>query len=129
MRGAVAVPLLPTKLQQDHKGVGAKIIVHTTSQEIFEGVVFTIDPVANFLVLNQTGSKSKTLIFQLEILSKIEVIEPAPASLLLTLPTISEEELQRAEQRNRGLAVRALASIGQGVSAEAQDIFDALNKT
>lgn len=77
----------------------------------------------------QNGAKSKTRIFQLEALQKIEVLEPAPAGLLLTLPAVSEEELLRAEQRNKGLAERALASIGQGVSGEAQAIFDALNKT
>jgi hypothetical protein len=77
----------------------------------------------------QDGPKSKTRIFQLEALEKIEVLEAAPAGLQLTLPVISEDELQRVEQRNKGLAERALASIGQGVSGEAQAIFDALNKT
>ena len=77
----------------------------------------------------QHGAKSKTRIFQLEALQKIEVLDPAPAGLQLTLPAISEEDLLRAEQRNKGLAERALASIGQGVSVEAQAVFDALNKT
>lgn len=45
------------------------------------------------------------------------------------LPHISEEELLRLEQRNKENAERALASIGNGVSPEAQAIFDALNKT
>ncbi|CAI5708542.1 unnamed protein product [Peronospora destructor] len=98
--------------------------------QTFEGVIFTVDPVANFLVLEeQNGAKSKTRIFQLEALQKIEVLDPAPFGLQLTLPAISEEDLLRAEQRNKGLAQRALASIGQGVSGEAQTIFDALNKT
>ncbi|KAE9008393.1 hypothetical protein PR003_g17616 [Phytophthora rubi] len=127
---AAPAPVLPAELQQDHKAVGAKVRVLTGAQESFEGVIFTLDPVANFLVLEeQDGAKSRTRIFQLEALEKVEVLEPAPAGLQLTLPAISEEELQRVEQRNKGLAEKALASIGQGVTGEAQAIFDALNKT
>ncbi|EGZ26271.1 hypothetical protein PHYSODRAFT_555839 [Phytophthora sojae] len=130
MNSAAPAPVLPSELQQDHKAVGAKVRVVTSGQESFEGIIFTLDPVANFLVLEeQDGAKNKTRIFQLEALQKVEVLEPAPAGLQLTLPAISEEELQRLEQRNKGLAERAMASIGQGVSAEAQAIFDALNKT
>ncbi|GMF38304.1 unnamed protein product [Phytophthora fragariaefolia] len=142
MSSAAPAPALPAELQQDHKAVGAKVRVLTGAQETFEGVIFTLDPVANFLVLaltnvgthvcapeEQDGAKSKTRIFQLEALEKVEVLEAAPAGLQLTLPAISEEELHRVEQRNKGLAERALASIGQGVSGEAQAIFDALNKT
>ncbi|KAL3662668.1 hypothetical protein V7S43_012512 [Phytophthora oleae] len=127
---APPAPVLPAELQQDHKAVGAKVRVITTGKETFEGVIFTLDPVANFLVLEeQDGAKTKTRIFQLAALQKVEVLEPAPAGLMLTLPAISEDELQRMEHRNKGLAERALASIGQGVSGEAQSIFDALNKT
>ncbi|CAH0491595.1 unnamed protein product [Peronospora farinosa] len=130
MSSSVPTLVLPTKLQQDYKAVGAKVSVLTNSQETFEGVIFTVDPVANFLVLEeQNGIKSKTRIFQLDALQKIQVLDPAPVGLQLTLPAISEEDLLRAEQRNKGLAERALASIGQGVSGEAQAIFDALNKT
>lgn len=164
MSSAAPAPVLPAELQQDHKAVGAKVRVLTDAQESFEGVIFTLDPVANFLVLGTTleqdtcrelvfsqldgielmskvdtllfhtieeqdGAKSRTRIFQLEALEKVEVLEPAPAGLQLTLPAISEEELQRVEQRNKGLAEKALASIGQGVTGEAQAIFDALNKT
>ncbi|KAG6612678.1 uncharacterized protein IUM83_03225 [Phytophthora cinnamomi] len=130
MSSAVPAPVLPAELLQDHKAVGAKVRVLTSAQESFEGVIFTLDPVANFLVLEeQDGPKSKTRIFQLEALEKVEVLEAAPAGLQLTLPAISEDELQRVEQRNKGLAERALASIGQGVTGEAQAIFDALNKT
>ncbi|KAG7378832.1 protein with role in RNA processing [Phytophthora pseudosyringae] len=122
--------VLPAELQQDHKAVGAKVRVLTTGQETFEGVIFTLDLVAHFLLLEeQDGAKTKTRIFQLEALQKVEVLEPAPAGLMLTLPVVSDEELQRVEQRNKGLAERALASIGQGVSVEAQSVFDALNKT
>ncbi|KAG2760030.1 hypothetical protein JG687_00003579 [Phytophthora cactorum] len=130
MSSAAPAPVLPAELQQDHKAVGAKVRVVTATQETFEGVIFTLDPVANFLVLEeQDGAKSKTRIFQLEALQKVEVLERAPAGLMLTLPAISADELQRMEQRNKGVAERALASIGQGVSGEAQAIFDALNKT
>ncbi|RLN98803.1 hypothetical protein BBJ28_00017360 [Nothophytophthora sp. Chile5] len=163
---------LPEELQQDGKAVGAKVRVVTSAQESFEGVIFTVDPVANFLILGATdqavaqlshralacistywtlasgcgvlanrlpgvirgaeeraGSKSKTRIFQMEALQNIEVLEAAPEGVELALPAVSEEELQRVEQRNKGIAERALASIGQGVSSEAQATFDALNKT
>ncbi|KAL4110758.1 hypothetical protein PRIC1_002446 [Phytophthora ramorum] len=127
---AAPAPVLPAELQQDYKAVGAKVRVITSGQETFEGEIFTVDTVANFLVLEeQDGAKSKTRIFHLEALQKVEVLEPAPAGLQLTLPVISDEELQRMEQRNKGVAERALASIGQGVTGEAQTIFDALNKT
>lgn len=57
------------------------------------------------------------------------MLEKAPADVNASLPNISEEDLLRLEQRNKGVAERALASIGKGVSTEAQTIFDALNKT
>uniref|UniRef100_A0AAV1VJ89 AD domain-containing protein n=1 Tax=Peronospora matthiolae TaxID=2874970 RepID=A0AAV1VJ89_9STRA len=103
-------PVLPMELLHDHKAVGARVRVVTRFQEVFEGSIFALDPLAHFLVLEKNGAKSKTRILQLEILQ-------------------SEAELKRAEHRNKGVAERALASIGQGVSSEAQLIFDALNKT
>jgi hypothetical protein len=51
MSSAAPAPVLPAELQQDHKAVGAKVRVLTNAQETFEGVIFTVDPVANFLVL------------------------------------------------------------------------------
>lgn len=51
MNSAAPVPVIPAELQQDHKLVGAKIRVTTNTHESFEGIIFTLDPVANFLVL------------------------------------------------------------------------------
>uniref|UniRef100_M4BN43 AD domain-containing protein n=1 Tax=Hyaloperonospora arabidopsidis (strain Emoy2) TaxID=559515 RepID=M4BN43_HYAAE len=130
MSSAEPASVLPMELLHDHKAVGAKVRVFTRFQEVFEGSIFTLDPVAHFLVLEEkNGAKSKTRILQLEILQKVEILSRAPAGLRLTLPRIGEAELKRAEHRNKGVAERALASIGQGVSSEAQLIFDALNKT
>lgn len=58
-----------------------------------------------------------------------QLLEKAPADLNASLPHISEDDLLRMEQRNKDVAMRALASIGEDVSTEAQTIFDALNKT
>ena len=51
MSSCMPGPVLPTELQEDHKTVGAKVCVLTNANETFEGVIFTVDPVANFLVL------------------------------------------------------------------------------
>lgn len=51
--------MLPSELQQDHKAVGAKVRVVTSGQESFEGIIFTLDPVANFLVLGTYNSRAK----------------------------------------------------------------------
>ncbi|KAL7680674.1 putative Anticodon-binding domain, protein Lsm12 [Plasmopara halstedii] len=140
MNCAAPVPVITAEMQQDHKVVGAKIRVETNKHETFEGTVFTLDPVANFLVLGRTfarlhhaeerdGAKLRTLIFHCNALQKVEVLEEAPSGLMLKLPVISADELQRLEQQNKEKAEKALASIGQGVTGEAQAIFDALNKT
>ena len=57
MSGTEPVSVLPTELLHDHKAVGAKVRVVTTSQEVFEGSIFTLDPVANFLVLGTLCSR------------------------------------------------------------------------
>lgn len=130
MNSAAPVPVIPAELQQDHKLVGAKIRVTTNTHESFEGIIFTLDPVANFLVLEDHGGAiTRTRVFNVDALQRVEVLEKAPAGLVPTLPAISADELQRVEQRNKGIAQRVLASIGQGVTGEAQAIFDALNKT
>lgn len=58
-----------------------------------------------------------------------QLLEKAPADLNTSLPHITEDDLLRMEQRNKDVAMRALASIGKDVTTEAQTIFDALNKT
>ncbi len=65
----------------------------------------------------------------MESLKKIEMLEKAAGEEVSSIPAISEEELLRMEQKNKGIAERAIASIGKDVTAEAQSIFDALNKT
>ncbi|DBA04653.1 TPA: hypothetical protein N0F65_012236 [Lagenidium giganteum] len=122
---------LPKELT-DGNILGAKLRVVTMADETFEGAVFTFDPVANFLFLEEvdanTPAKSKTRIFQVDALKSIELLEKGSGEAL-QLPHITEEDLVRLEQRNKGIAERAIASIGKDVSAEAQTIFDALNKT
>ncbi|GLE08706.1 hypothetical protein PINS_up020069 [Pythium insidiosum] len=122
----------PVTCGVDGKVVGAKVRVTTCHDETFEGVIFTLDAVANFLILEErpvdAPAKSKTRIFQMEALKKIEVVEKAPSDANLALPSVSEDDLLRLEQKNKGIAERALASIGKGVSAEAQAIFDALQQ-
>ncbi|KAF1317105.1 hypothetical protein FI667_g14995, partial [Globisporangium splendens] len=124
---------LPTELLADGRVIGAKVRVLTQAEEAFEGVIFTIDPVASFLILEErfvdAPAKNKTRMFQIEALKKIELLEKAPADVNANLPNISEDDLLRLEQRNKDVAERALASIGKDVSSEAQAIFDALNKT
>ncbi|CCI47354.1 unnamed protein product [Albugo candida] len=113
--------------------IGATISVKNHQGESIEGSVFTIDPVANFLILEERTSKvtlkKKTHFFQLDTLQQIKLVRMADGENDAELPHISEEELLRLEQRNKENAERALASIGNGVSPEAQAIFDALNKT
>ncbi|TMW66485.1 hypothetical protein Poli38472_004250 [Pythium oligandrum] len=124
---------MPSELCVDGGVVGAKVRVVTSLEVTVEGVIFTLDPIANFLILEESSSetpaKSKTHIFQMDALKSIEVIEKAAGDANLNLPHISEDDLLRLEQKNKGIAERALASIGENVSAEAQAIFDALNKT
>ncbi|TYZ64708.1 hypothetical protein PybrP1_011061 [[Pythium] brassicae (nom. inval.)] len=124
---------LPAELLADGCVVGARVRVLTQADETFEGAIFTVDPVASFLFLEEYAAdsvgKGKTRIFQLEALKKIEVLAKAPADANVGLPNITEDDLLRLEQRNKSVAERALASIGKGVSTEAQTIFDALNKT
>lgn len=42
---------LPNELYLDGKVVGAKVRVVTCHDESFEGIIFTLDPIANFLIL------------------------------------------------------------------------------
>ncbi|GLE11185.1 hypothetical protein PINS_up023523 [Pythium insidiosum] len=100
---------LPSELCVDGKVVGAKVRVTTCHDETFEGVIFTLDAVANFLILEErpvdAPAKSKTRIFQMEALKKIEVVEKAPSDANLALPSVSEDESAATgaeEQGHRG---------------------------
>nr|CCA23876.1 conserved hypothetical protein [Albugo laibachii Nc14] len=129
-----AKAVLPTEfLDGKCDFIGAIISVTSSKGESIEGSVFTVDPVANLLILEERKSKAtskkKTHIFHLDALQQIKLVRMADAESESGLPHISEEELLRLEQRNKENAQRALASIGPGVSPEAQAIFDALNKT
>ena len=57
MSSAEPASVLPIELLHDHKAVGAKVRVFTRFQEVFEGSIFTLDPVAHFLVLGTFSSK------------------------------------------------------------------------
>lgn len=49
--------VLPAELLADGQVVGSTVRVQTRAGESFQGVVFTLDPVANFLILG-TGAPS-----------------------------------------------------------------------
>lgn len=51
--------VLPAELLADGRAVGAVLRVQTRAGERFEGVVFTLDPVADFLFLGASQSVKK----------------------------------------------------------------------
>lgn len=54
--GNGGVGALPSELLADGAVIGAKVRVVTQADEAFEGVIFTLDPVASFLILGASLS-------------------------------------------------------------------------
>ncbi|KAF0719272.1 Aste57867_1158 [Aphanomyces stellatus] len=96
---------------------------------VIEGSIFTLDPVAGFLVLEGLDS---THLLNMESVVSVTVAESSwetPTSTSARSPVISEDELRIMEARTRQQAEKAIASIGKNVTPVGQAIFDALSKT
>jgi hypothetical protein len=52
--------VLPAELLADGRVIGAKVRVLTQAAEAFEGVIFTIDPIASFLILGELSCAAHT---------------------------------------------------------------------
>lgn len=65
---------LPTELVADGRVIGARVRVVTQAEETFEGTIFTIDPVASFLILGMCCNCTCTRDAKISIWSAIYLL-------------------------------------------------------
>lgn len=111
-------------------GLGMHVELQTTGDQQLQGTVFAA--AGQCVVLQQPGSSpyhSNVLLFKDSIVAALSHItlpaQPVDTRLPVVDPRRGAERLRRAV----AAAEAEAAKIGEGVSAEAQAVFDALSKT
>lgn len=112
--------------------VGNEVILRTNNGEEVSGCVFAFDRQNNLLVIKENGSHSGVSNLRLlkvssirEVLSSVQPEQPFD----LELPHVDLERCRKREEKALQQAEMESARVGQGVTKEAQAIFDALVKT
>jgi protein LSM12 len=126
--------------------VGTRVRVTTAVNEVFEGVVYTVDPRSDMIVLRvpaaagEQRKKGKATQCQMRMVNRIQItgietlaenaIEDADDILdIKTIRMVTDEELDKKEQRAFRDAAKAMAQINKNATPEGQATFDVLAKT
>lgn len=119
-----------TDVEETHWVVGCNLTVKTRNEEI-QGQVFAFDKASNTVLLSQHGSTPFHSNLRLLKANYVKSVEQA-SSPIGPVDPLPQVDLQRCRDREAKAlqAARAdAAKTGIGVSAEAQQVFDALSKT
>lgn len=149
--GKVATPKLGDQslLNDSHlfKAIGKRVKITTTlANHVLEGTIFAADPVLNAIAINTTPAPpnpSTSLASQpgnfhvvsIPNIQEFKILpgeDGSPDGFESAMPTIAALDLNALKAREES-AVRKLlekeATRGRGVPKEAQEIFDAINRT
>ncbi|PNH04763.1 Protein LSM12 A [Tetrabaena socialis] len=112
--------------------VGNEVVFRTAAGEEVSGCVFAFDTASNLLIIKENGSHLGVSNLRLlkansvqEVLSSVKPERPFD----LELPAVDLERCRKREEKALQQAELESARVGQGVTKEAQAIFDALVKT
>ncbi|MCO5603055.1 hypothetical protein L7F22_057198 [Adiantum nelumboides] len=111
---------------------GCRLAIKTTLGDYLEGQVLTFDKPSNLLVLQdigQSGSRRNLRFLKLNYIKQATVLGRDDDPLNLNDFMLDMESLKAREEAAIRQAETEAERIGIGVTAEAQDIFDALSKT
>tara|TARA_B110001452_G_C15228318_1_gene425672 strand:- start:1774 stop:2328 length:555 start_codon:yes stop_codon:yes gene_type:complete len=119
--------------------IGATVRVTTSLGETIEGRVFTHDEAANVVVVERPGGAGRAT-FQLlntSTVKELTVLAPPAApeasnggsEAAAELPSIKHNSIAAREERALSKAAEDALLVGDNVTAHAQDLFEALNKT
>mmetsp|Transcript_12372 Transcript_12372/g.40719 ORF Transcript_12372/g.40719 Transcript_12372/m.40719 type:complete len:170 (+) Transcript_12372:74-583(+) len=113
--------------------LGSQVTARTTTGETVTGEVFAFDAAAQCVVLREPGVNPQThnvRVVKLNHVAEVLSRTPPPAGWVPEpLPQVDMDKCHQREEFAIKRAEMEKAHIGIGVSAEAQDIFDALVKT
>ncbi|EEH57278.1 uncharacterized protein MICPUCDRAFT_47278 [Micromonas pusilla CCMP1545] len=113
-------------------GIGHVVSGVTATGEKFAGEVFTFDEGTGLAVLRAKGDIVNThdvRILRAEGVSDLKSTPPSDPPKMEKLPVVDEARCQKREEAAVKAATISAANIGVDVTAEAQDIFDALART
>ncbi|KAG2490032.1 hypothetical protein HYH03_011497 [Edaphochlamys debaryana] len=112
--------------------VGNNIVLVTQQGEEVRGLVFAFDAPSSLVIIKENGAHSGVSNIRVlntsgvrEVVSSVKPERPMD----LTLPLVDLERCRKREERALQQAELESARVGEGVTKEAQAIFDALVKT
>jgi len=112
--------------------VGFQVAITTTLGETIEGEIFNYDTAARCLILSDPNvplPKRSYRVLNVSFVDTVTVKNMPQKSVSLDVPPVNLEKIKAFEQRNLRTALEEAEKIGRGVSAEAQQLFDAISKT
>mmetsp|Transcript_1356 Transcript_1356/g.3682 ORF Transcript_1356/g.3682 Transcript_1356/m.3682 type:complete len:179 (-) Transcript_1356:46-582(-) len=117
---------------RDELVAGANVALRTTFGELVEGMIYGFDKSTNCLLLKEAGAHNgvATLRFlKAAYVSEIVSASRPPAPFEPQLPHVDLERCRKREERALASAAAEAGRVGEGVTKEAQTLFDSLHKT
>eukprot|EP00744_Colponema_vietnamica_P005916 GILI01008618.1.p1 GENE.GILI01008618.1~~GILI01008618.1.p1 ORF type:complete len:185 (+),score=12.09 GILI01008618.1:55-609(+) len=129
MAGLVPSPL-PTSVRVENL-IGVTLQVKTSLNDVFEGELFCFDTTTNVLVLKENAEAGQVnyRIVKANHIANITCLNVPSEAVDLSLAPISVQEALAKEEKQLAATRLLVSRLGVGVTAEAQEVFDALSRT